>query len=203
MDLATATRYAESILKWIGPHCRRAEVAGSVRRGRPECADVDIVCEPLVRIEKDMLGAETGRRNLLLEFLQRYVAGEHELGRATGRTIGPDGRRTPYFVSGGEKEGKQVILQLPKCQLDLWFADEMTWGTRLLCRTGSKEHNIWLCDRAVDRGGKWSPYEGLEVHGVKLPCPTEDCIYAGLGLKFIEPKNREEKWLRENVEQNL
>ena len=46
MNLATSKRYAEQLLNWIMPHAWPAQVAGSIRRERPECGDVDIVCIP-------------------------------------------------------------------------------------------------------------------------------------------------------------
>lgn len=184
MDLATAQRYAEKIVAWIGPHCERIEIAGSVRRQRPECADVDIVCIPKATGGKDLLGTAVDRKNLLLEFLKRYVA--ESGGKAR-------------FIAGGEKEGKQVLLELPKCQLDLWFADERTFALRWLIRTGSKEHNIWLAERAQKLNGHLQPYEGVSINGVEMPCPTEACVYAALEAPFIEPENREEGWIAANV----
>jgi DNA polymerase/3'-5' exonuclease PolX len=194
MDLTTAQRYATRIVEWIGPFCARVAVAGSVRRGRPVCADIDIVCVPKVKEEKDLLGAASKRENLLLSFLQAYVR-DRNPENAPGRT--------PHFIAGGEKEGKQVLVQLPKCQLDLWFAEEGNFGSRLVMRTGSKEHNIWLAQRALDMNGKWEPYEGVSINGVALPCPVEACVYAALGLELIEPANREMEWIHRHLEYGL
>jgi DNA polymerase/3'-5' exonuclease PolX len=114
-----------------------------------------------------------------------------------------------------------MIIDLPKCQLDLWFADESTFATRLLCRTGSMEHNIWLASRAKRQGKKWNPYEGILTGGewrsaMGMPdvyTPPNDCalqlstfkseaeLYSALDLPFIEPKDRELPFLIKNYGQ--
>jgi DNA polymerase/3'-5' exonuclease PolX len=182
MNLATAKKYADAIVAWLTPHCHRIEIAGSVRRGLDNCNDVDVVAIPKVDQERDMLGNVIREDNLLWQFLNRHVAS----GKAT-------------FQTGGNQPGKFCILQLAKCQLDVYFATPETFGMRLLCRTGSKEHNIWLCERAIAAGLKWNPSEGLEVAGQVMPLKTEGEIYEALNLKFIEPQNREIDWIRKNA----
>ena len=189
MPLATAKDYAGKIVAWLAPFCERIEIAGSIRRRRPQCADVDIVCIPIVTEALDLLGAVQSRSNRLLEFLQDYVQ-ERNPSRSQ--------HLKPYFVSGGEKEGKQCILELNKCQLDLWFATPETLATRLLCRTGSREHNIWIAERAKKLGGHWNPYEGLTLNGELVPARTELELYAALQLPFIPPERREVNWLNQN-----
>ncbi len=199
MPLAVAERYAKQILRWLGPFSERLVVAGSIRRKRPVCADVDIVCIPRRREETDLVGHVVQVTNFVWDFLRDYVRDKN----ASGSLY-----RTPRFISGGEREGKQVLMELPKCQLDLWFADERTFGTRLLCRTGSKEHNMWLAQRAEGRGLHWNPYEGLFRPTIErgervmrlVPARTEAEIYGALGLEFIEAENREEGWIRKNLE---
>lgn len=192
MNLATAKHYAEKLYGWILPHCEAVrtcatlQVAGSIRRERPVCNDVDLVCIPKVIEERDMLGAVISRTNVLHKFLQDYVANSG--GKAK-------------FQSGGDREGKSVILQLPKCQLDIWFATPETFATRLLCRTGSMQHNIWLAERAQRQGKKWTPYEGIEANGGLIRFSSEERIYAELGLPWVGPKKRELDWLVKNFGQ--
>ncbi len=195
MNLATASHYAEVLTdQWFKVYAERYQVAGSIRRNRPVCNDVDIVCIPKVVEHRDLFGEVTGRENLLHVFLKAYVAGS---------------QARCHFLSGGEMVGKSIILQLAKCQLDIWFADETTFATRLMCRTGSKEHNIWLAQRAKSLGRKWNPYEGILFGGTWNPVDgenvyeggelchfqTEEELYGALDLPFIEPGNRELDWL--------
>jgi DNA polymerase/3'-5' exonuclease PolX len=74
----------------------------------------------------------------------------------------------------------------------------------LLIRTGSKEHNIKLCQQAKRRGMKLhADGSGLEKmlagqgHEIdnsttsRIPCPTEQSIFEALGLVYAEPWERE------------
>lgn len=46
MELETAKKRAEAIVKKLSPYCSRIEVAGSIRRQMPQCHDIDIVLIP-------------------------------------------------------------------------------------------------------------------------------------------------------------
>lgn len=213
MEFAVGKKYAERLVEWLGPFQERVEIVGSIRRRSARVNDIDVVLIPKVTEERDLMGEVVGRRNHCLEFLQGYVRENNPHGGKVGTH--------PYFISGGEKEGKQVMLWLPKagCQLDLWFADVGTWWTRLVCRTGSVFHNRWMCDRAALRGLHWQPYEGL----FKCIVKSEECrvdegvrhakvaevmeseadFYRLLGLGFIEPRDREVEWIERNLEFGL
>jgi len=199
MEYAVAKKYAEKLCDWLGPVVERVEIAGSIRRLCPRVNDIDLVVIPKVTEEKDLMGVVVSRRNLCLEFLQGYVRERNPCGGKIGKH--------PYFISGGEREGKQVLMWLAKgqCQLDLWFADAGTWATRLLCRTGSVFHNRWMGDRAGLKGLHWNPYEGLtNVDTAEVvEFEGEEGFYAVLGLGFIEPKNREMEWIQKNLDFGL
>ena len=74
MNLKTAAHYAEHLVNWIMPHAWPAQVAGSIRRERPVCNDVDIVCIPKIHEVRDLFGGVASRENLLHSFLKRYAA---------------------------------------------------------------------------------------------------------------------------------
>jgi len=188
--LERAQRMAEAIVKWLGPYCEVIEVAGSIRRRRPFVNDVDVVCIPRTTESKDLLGQVVYRKNFCWHFLLDYV-----------REKNPTGSREvlPHFQSGGDREGKSVILQLPKCQADIWFADRENFATRLICRTGSKEHNIRLAERATAKGYHWDPYAGLvrleSNAGLPEEALNEEAFYWRLGLPWIRPEDREGEFL--------
>jgi DNA polymerase (family X) len=66
------------------------------------------------------------------------------------------------------------------------------FGNVLQHLTGSKEHNMALREYAVRRGLHVSEY-GIEDDGdgSKHTCATEQEVYEGLGLRYIEPELRE------------
>ncbi len=203
MNLPTAQHYAAKLIDWLTPTCTRINVVGSIRRERPACADIDLICLPKITEHRDMLGAVIARSNHAWDFLTDYVKERNPL-NSPGRK--------PRFISGGGKEGKQLLIDLPKCQLDIWFATETTWPTLLLCRTGSKEHNIWLAQRAQAHGLHWNPHHGHRPltdtsdpadPAAYLHTPTEEALYTALRLSYIPPKDREIPWLTKHIDSGL
>ena len=58
-------------------------------------------------------------------------------------------------LGGGQMKmsgAKIMRVMYGSIQVDVYIADEYTWATLLLIRTGSKENNIRLCTVARDRG---------------------------------------------------
>lgn len=192
MTLTTAQNYALRITDWLRPHCQLIQVAGSIRRQRPICNDVDLVVIPKIISKFDLLGEKIEDVNCCRDFVCNYVS------------VTP----TAKFISG-EHSNQVTIVQLPKCQLDLYWCTEATWATVMLCRTGSKEHNIWIAQRALERNLHWTPNQGIHTlpghpeHPRALPCSTEPEIYAHLGLRYIEPVNRELPYLSKQIDSGL
>jgi DNA polymerase/3'-5' exonuclease PolX len=177
VNLITAERYAEKLTTWLLPFCDRIQVAGSIRRGCQECGDVDLVVIPKFNLVRDMFGVIESRRNQLHKHLAGYVADPENGAKWLAGEQNPDGRN--------------YLVQLKKCQLDIFCATHETWGTLLLCRTGSKEHNIWLADLVKRRGGHWNPYTYLRIGDTQHDVSTEESIYRAVGLDYITPRKRE------------
>ena len=87
---------------------------------------------------------------------------------------------------------KLMRIQANGTQVDIYFADETTWATLLLIRTGSAENNIRLCSIAKKRG--WHLHadgSGLfDETGHRIAGDTEASIYEALGLKYQRPEKR-------------
>ena len=73
--------------------------------------------------------------------------------------------------------------------VDVYFADDDSWATLLLIRTGSKENNIRLCRRARELGMKLKASgQGLiGLDGKALKISSEREIYQNLGLCYQTP----------------
>ena len=167
MHLPLAQKLAEKILAEISPYCLKAEIAGSIRRRRPFVNDIDLVLLP--------------RDGNLLALQERF--------HKSCKVLKEGQQNAMYELANG-------------FQLDVFFAYQkealftpMTtnWGTLLLCRTGSKEHNIYLIEQAKKINRAWRPYAGvfdLDT-GDCLACATEESIFEALGLPFIPPQSRE------------
>ena len=93
---------------------------------------------------------------------------------------------------------KSSVLLSGGIQSDLRVVSDSEFASALMYFTGSKEHNIALRQRAIERGLRLNEY-GLfrsktETHDPKLllPCKTESEIYQELGLHYIPPEMRED-----------
>src|SRR6266446_3745254 len=68
-------------------------------------------------------------------------------------------------IAGSIRRGKPWVAD-KLMPVDIYMATEESWATLLLIRTGSAEHNIWMCARARACGGKLhADGSGLEVPG--------------------------------------
>jgi DNA polymerase (family 10) len=74
---------------------------------------------------------------------------------------------------------------------DLRIVPRASLGAALIYFTGSKDHNVALRKRAIERGWKLSEY-GLFEGERSLAGATEEEVYAALGLAFIAPELRED-----------
>lgn len=171
MNLSRALVIAGKIQEQLAPLCERIEIAGSIRRARPEVNDIDLVILP-----------RAGQLTAIKARCEQKCQG----------------------VRDGEQN---CIYRLPlpdrtEIQLDLFFARPATsdllntapgnFGTLLLCRTGSKEHNIYLVEHAKRRGRRWNPYRGvMDGAGQVLASETELDIFTALDLPWIKPEARE------------
>ncbi|HEY4951929.1 MAG TPA: DNA polymerase/3'-5' exonuclease PolX [Verrucomicrobiae bacterium] len=95
-------------------------------------------------------------------------------------------------------ETKASVILEGGIQSDLRVVSDKEFPFALMYFTGSKEHNIVMRQRAIQRGLRLNEY-GLfkskeETRDPKLlvPCRTEEEIFAKLDLPYIEPELRED-----------
>lgn len=89
--------------------------------------------------------------------------------------------------------GKKILrVMAGSTQIDVYVADEETWATLLLIRTGSAENNIRLASLAKKRGWHLAASgDGLfnELRE-RIAGNTERSIYDALGVPWQEPEER-------------
>ena len=95
-------------------------------------------------------------------------------------------------------ETKASVILTGGIQCDLRVVSDAEYPFALAYFTGSKEHNIVMRQRAIQRGLRLNEY-GLfkskeETRDPKLlvPCKTEEDIFAKLDLVFVPPELRED-----------
>lgn len=169
--------------------------------GRTAVGKVDAVIAPLVR----RLLAVPGLRRLEIagsHRRRRESVGDIDLVATTSDPQGLAAAFTGYdevatvLGSGATKSSIELFNGL---QVDLRIVDESSFGAALLYFTGSKEHNVALRQRSLDRGWHLNEYglfeggePGRERAGGKLLAGEDEAsIYRALGLDYIEPELRE------------
>lgn len=176
--MSTATRtplpvirpVADRIIEFLRPHCRRIEVAGSIRREKPLVGDIEIVAIPIRPMT--LFGEELFDRPTSLD---RFL---DQLGRIT---FSKRGARYQQFTAG-------------RYTVDLFLPTADTWGSVFTIRTGSWEFSRWLVTSQAAGGAK--PNEvvfqdgRLLANGRLLDTPEETDVFAALGLAWIEPRLR-------------
>lgn len=146
------------------PGVVRAEVCGSLRRRRDTTKDIDIVAS----------SADP-------ESVTASFAKFPEVFQIIGQ-----GPTKCSVVVQLPTDGKPITLNS-----DLLVVSEEQFPFAILHFTGSKEHNIRLRQRAIDRG--WSLNEtGLGDEKKLIPAKSEADIYKVLGLPLIPPELRQD-----------
>ena len=146
------------------PGVIRSSVCGSLRRRRETVADIDL----LVSSDDAAPIMETFVK--LPEVFQILGQGPTKSSINAAMHVG----------------GEKVVLQA-----DLRIVTDEQFPFALAYFTGSKQHNIRMRQRAIERG--WSLNEYSLGDEVKLiPCQSEADIYKVLGLEYVPPELRED-----------
>jgi DNA polymerase/3'-5' exonuclease PolX len=198
MKLDEIQPIAYSLIEQLSSACTRLLIAGSIRRGKPEPNDIEIVAIPYIGFftVRDMFGAiaEEHAVNHLDEALSTlYGLHEWSLDWETKRN-GPNYKRLRHLNTG--------------ICCDLFITDARRWGIIATIRTGPGEFSKALVSYArrqtmfVQGGLLHRHAPTLDLSGVVLPCPSGDScmrivetleegdVFKALGLPWIEPQRR-------------
>jgi DNA polymerase/3'-5' exonuclease PolX len=182
LPLADALHIAGRIKGQLDPACSRLEIAGSIRRRKPDVGDIEFVAVPRFREEPSSLWGDKTQISVLAEVLA-IEEREEVLERLAG------GER--YVKLRHLRSGLQVdlFLVLPPAQ----------WGVIHLIRTGPADYSQWLVTYARRQGMhvvNGALHNGLGIPGRDdcscevIPTPEERDVYTALGLPYIEPWER-------------
>ena len=96
-------------------------------------------------------------------------------------------------LAAGDTRGSVILRS--GLQVDLRIVPEESYGAALVYFTGSKEHNIRLRQRALDRGLSISEYGVFEARedGRWKAGREEADVYEAVGLPYILPEIREDR----------
>jgi DNA polymerase (family 10) len=104
-------------------------------------------------------------------------------------------------LSRGETKASVVVSG--DLQMDLRIVSSEEYGAALIYFTGSKDHNITLRNRAIDRNWKLSEYGLFDISqvsdartgqhvGDRIASESEEAVYEALDLTWIPPELRED-----------
>jgi len=166
---AEAWNIAKSVIERLAPFCQRIEIAGSLRRLKPEVGDIELVAIP--KFETDMFGT---------------ISENHMLDSVDWSKYGKP-------VKGGHKY-KQIELE-EGLTLDLFIiTPPAQWGIQFMIRTGSADFSHRLVtsrkygglmpsNYRVEGGAIWSNNHVVET-------PEEQDVFNLIGVPFIAPELR-------------
>jgi DNA polymerase/3'-5' exonuclease PolX len=167
MEHAHALAIAEQAHTALAPSCDRIEIAGSIRRLKPEVKDIELVAIPRL-VPAGLFGDER-------EVDPKFCAIVNQWPKVKGE---PTGKYTQRVLPGGMK-------------LDLFIADTENWGLILAVRTGSAAFSHQVLGRRWVQRGYTSVGGRLTRGGVVIPIHEETDLFALLQLPWVEPWARE------------
>jgi DNA polymerase/3'-5' exonuclease PolX len=102
-----------------------------------------------------------------------------------------DGPQNFVFTVGNGVQIDIFFARPP--ELELFGSTPGNWGTLMLCRTGSRQFNAWLCNEAKKRGAHWDPYTGVwGKDGRLIPCEDDEReVFQAIGVDYVPPTKRE------------
>jgi DNA polymerase (family X) len=174
LTLELANKTAHAIVAALTDVCEQIEIVGSIRRKRPYVHDIDLVVIPRYEERQTHSLFPTNVSTCLLE--ERIA----ELVLAGRIKLKSSGNKMKRFQVGSE------IL------VDIYVASRENWSALCLIRTGSKSHNIYLCNLARTLGMQLkADGSGLFRNGTMIARDSEESIFSALGLSYVPPEARE------------
>lgn len=178
LPLRAAQAVAESVVAALRPACERIEIAGSIRRRRPDVGDVEIVAVSKVVTTEPMEFFGEATRVALLP--------DHVTALLRSGTLAPH----PERPANGERY-KRLWIPATGLQLDLFIVSPPAqWGPILAIRTGPAEFSKRLVEALHPKGLRCEGGRVLDWGGVTRPCPEERDFFAACGVPWTEPEAR-------------
>lgn len=160
MQLDKALEIAEKTKELLSPYCERIEIAGSIRRKKPEVKDIELVAIPK---PYDVGLFESGIATVVNQW--KKVKGELPC-KYTQRLL-PDG-----------------------ITLDLFFANQENWGLIYALRTGSADYSHKVLATGWVKLGYNSEGGQLSINGKEIYIPEEKDLFKLIGIPYIESELR-------------
>lgn len=160
-----ARQHASAFALALAPLCQRIEIAGSLRRGKSEVKDVEIVYIP------------TDSKALLARLDSWVIAGRIR------KALYPDGS-----MRWGEKYRGVLVEGI---RIELFAADADNWGYQLWLRTGPADANQYVMRQCISFESPYRARDGYWWAGEeRLHIPDETEMFRLLGMDWMPPGDR-------------
>ncbi|GAA4292700.1 hypothetical protein [Aestuariibaculum suncheonense] len=160
MKFEEALTIAEKVKELLAPHCERIEIAGSIRRKKPEVKDIEIVAIPK---PYDVGLFESG----IATVVNQWEKVKGELPCKYTQRILPEG-----------------------IKLDLFFAERDNWGLIYALRTGSADYSHHILASGWVFQGYRSESGYLQIDGERIVVREEEDLFKLLHMPYLEPEKR-------------
>lgn len=182
MILVDARSRARALRDLLAPACERIEVAGSIRRGKPDVKDAEIVAIPRIThvVRQGLFGPEVKTaRSDLWDLVDRLVAGPEPLDRHP-----PTNGRA---ASWGDRYRKLVWDGLP---VDLFTAHADNWGAIALIRTGPADFSQAWVTEIRRHGYRMEGGVVRDPNGDRVNVPDEATAFRLAGWTYVPARER-------------
>ena len=161
VSIAVARTAAEAVVADLLqlPEVQQVSVAGSCRRRKETCGDLDVL-------------ATASNPDAAMELLAGHQLVESVLMRG---------------------DTKMRVRLHSRLEMDLRVVPDESYGAAMQYFTGSKEHNVVVRQMAKDLGLKVNEY-GVFRGDEQIAGATEEGVYEAVGLPWIPPELRENRW---------
>ena len=215
MTLEYARDLAEALVALLEPACERIEIAGSIRRRKPNPNDVEVVAVPKWRGQATLMwGVEPTESTLDLRCNELLATGQLEKRPdGQGRHCWGTGVKRAVFFQGKDYAPVDLFQVVGSAQWGVIYAIRTGPGdfNHLLvtnqCRGGACPRNRKVAGGRVWDTGSSSPDQQLTyakmpavkflrlaekglASAVVVPTPEEEDLYAALSFPFWPPEQR-------------
>lgn len=186
MFIREAKAIADGLIAQMAPYCERIEIAGSIRRGRQEVKDIELVAVPNWEDAQTGLFADTHSAvNKLHHWATAAAAG------GIVRWLKPG---THEIIDWPLKPGGRYWRGLihERIKLDLFLTTGQNFGLIYLIRTGCAEFSQGVMTHAL-RATNFRVQAGAlleKASGRVQQTPDERAVFGLLGLAYVEPAAR-------------
>lgn len=172
-SLKIAQGAAQNLVKLLQPACRQIEIAGSIRRRKPEVHDIDLVVWPLFDLSTtpDFFGLGMTMTNKPSRLMDLLAAKNLAV-------MAPDAKIVRLIWGG-------IPVELYICE-----PDGSNWGALLQMRTGPAEFNRRLASRAKKMNLKYVAGYGIYRESERIDDGTEAGVFTALNLPWTDPPVR-------------